>query len=131
MPTKPAPTLGMRHIALNVIHFKACQHFYQDLLGMTKEWQPDENNIYLTSGHDNLALHQSKEPINGPQHLDHIGFIISSPTEVDNWYAFLQNHGVLMKTTPRLHRDGAYSFYCQDPDGNTIQFIYHPPLIQS
>ncbi|EDN68403.1 ring-cleaving dioxygenase [Beggiatoa sp. PS] len=127
MSTKPAPTLGIRHIALNVIHLKACQHFYQELLGMTIEWQPDEDNIYLTSGHDNLALHQSKESINGPQHLDHIGFIISSPTEVDNWYTFLQKNGVTMKTVARLHRDGAYSFYCQDPDGNTIQFIYHPP----
>jgi predicted enzyme related to lactoylglutathione lyase len=29
---------------------------------------------------------------------------------------------------PKTHRDGARSFYCLDPAGNTVQMIYHPPL---
>jgi hypothetical protein len=29
---------------------------------------------------------------------------------------------------PRTHRDGARSFYCFDPAGNLVQFIYHPPI---
>ncbi|OQW92746.1 MAG: glyoxalase, partial [Beggiatoa sp. IS2] len=85
----------------------------------------------LTSGNDNLALHSSLENRElCTQSLDHIGFIIHSPSEVDQWYAFLLEHQIVMKSVPRTHRDGARSFYCQDPDGNTVQFIYHPPLVK-
>jgi catechol 2,3-dioxygenase-like lactoylglutathione lyase family enzyme len=122
----PLPTFGLHHIALNVFDLKACLHFYVDLMGMTIQWQPDEDNIYLTSGNDNLALHRSKDKIECPQHLDHIGFFIESPDEVDKWYHFLQKHHITLKTSPRSHRDGSYSFYCLDPDGNTVQLIYYP-----
>jgi hypothetical protein len=36
-----------------------------------------------------------------------------------------------MKTNPRSHRDGARSFYCLDPAGNTVQMIFHPPLARN
>jgi catechol 2,3-dioxygenase-like lactoylglutathione lyase family enzyme len=48
--------------------------------------------------------------------------------EVDAWHAFLKANGVAIVKEPRTHRDGARSFYCRDPDGNTVQLIYHPPL---
>ena len=54
--------------------------------------------------------------------------MLKSPEEVDAWYTYLQDHHVTVKTAPQNHRDGARSFYCLDPDGNTIQFIYHPPI---
>jgi len=130
MLTRPISTLGMRHLALNVVLMEACEHFYVKLLGMKIEWQPDQDNLYLTNGSDNLALHRSQNQINGPQHLDHFGFILNAPQEVDKWYAFLHQQNVFMKSAPRSHRDGAYSFYCQDPDGNTVQFLYHPPLVR-
>ena len=55
---RPAATLGMRHVALNIRDITVCEHFYVDLLGMEVEWRPDADNVYLTSGHDNLALHR-------------------------------------------------------------------------
>ena len=60
--------------------------------------------------------------------LDQFEELLTTPEAVDEWYAYLTSHGVGMKTEPRTHRDGARSFYCQDPDGNTVQLIYHPPL---
>ena len=48
---------------------------------------------------------------------------------VDAWYAFLGRNDIRMKTEPRTHRDGARSFYCYDPDGNTVQMICHPPVL--
>lgn len=127
--TRPTPTAGMRHIALYVRNFEACEKFYVDLLGMAVEWRPDLDNVYLTSGNDNLALHRSTEEFAGPQHLDHLGFILTAPEVVDEWYAFLLAHEVKMQTQPKTHRDGARSFYCYDPDGNMVQMIYHPPLV--
>jgi len=127
---RPAATLGMRHVALNVSDLEACERFYAGLLGMAVEWRPDADNVYLTSGNDNLALHRvsGHSPAAQGQRLDHIGFFIASEAQVDEWYRFLQAQGVDIKGAPRTHRDGARSFYCSDPEGTIVQVIYHPPI---
>lgn len=95
---------------------------------MQVEWRPDPDNVYLTSGNDNLALHRATEKADGPQRLDHIGFFLAKPEHVDEWYDFLLANKVEMRTRTKTHRDGARSFYCYDPDGNIVQMIFHPPL---
>ena len=126
----PQPVAGMRHVALSVSNLEACEQFYVDVLGMTVEWRPDEDNVYLTSGYDNLALHRAPAGaiLSGPQRLDHIGFILTNPDDVDTWYEFMQARRVKMKAAPLNHRDGARSYYCEDPDGNIVQMIYHPQI---
>lgn len=121
----------MHHVALFVEDLAAAEHFYVELLGMRVEWRPDADNVYLSSGNDNLALHRLDADYSGPQRLDHIGFILNDSSDVDEWFAFLVSHGVRMKTNPRSHRDGARSFYCLDPAGNTVQMIFHPPLARN
>lgn len=126
----PKPTAGLRHVALRVRNLEACERFYTQLVGMRVEWRPDADNVYLTSGNDNLALHRvSQAPAAADnQRLDHMGFIIDTAVGVDEWFAFLQANAVTLNEEPRTHRDGARSFYCHDPDGNSVQFIYHPPI---
>lgn len=85
---RPAATAGLRHIALFVREFAACEQFYVELLGMRVEWRPDSGNVYLTSGNDNLALHRSEDEFTGPQHLDHIGFILDTPGQWTNGMNF-------------------------------------------
>lgn len=126
---RPPPTAGMRHIALYVEDLGAAEHFYVELLGMTVEWRPDADNVYLTSGNDNLALHRSdRTPDRRAQTLDHIGFIMKAPEDVDAWYEFLLANAIEMKSQPRTHRDGARSFYCVGPQNVIVQMIYHPPI---
>lgn len=126
----PEPIGGLRHVALFIAQFDETLDFYTQLLGMAIEWRPDVDNVYLCSGSDNLALHRYKGEPRPPatQRLDHIGFIIDRLEQVDVWYDFLTHHGVAIKNSPRTHRDGARSFYCQDPDGNVVQMIFHPPI---
>jgi catechol-2,3-dioxygenase len=129
---RPTQHLGLHHLALTVNQLEKCTQFYTQILGMEIEWQPDEDNIYLTSGSDNLAIHRSETGQALPQtqqRLDHLGFILPTPEAVDAWYEYMQAHGVSMKTPVKTHRDGAKSFYCADPDGNIVQMIYHPPLV--
>lgn len=127
---RPAATAGLRHIALYVNDLDAAERFYAGLLGMRVEWRPDADNVYLTSGNDNLALHRSgRETPPGAQVLDHIGFILSTPEDVDAWYGFLRSEGVEMKSEPRTHRDGARSFYCVGPQDVIVQMIFHPPIV--
>ena len=122
---------GLRHLALKVVKLEECVHFYTELLKMEIEWQPDEDNVYLTSGNDNFALHRTERKFakDMPQGFDHLGFIIPTKNEVKEWYDFLKENNVTLLTDVKEHRDGACSFYCKDPDGNTVQMIYHPPLV--
>jgi catechol 2,3-dioxygenase-like lactoylglutathione lyase family enzyme len=97
-------------------------------MGMKVEWRPDDENVYLSSGNDNLALHHSDQKIEGRQKLDHIGFMMRKPDDVDAWYDFLKTNNITMRSKPKTHRDGARSFYCEDPAGTIVQIIYHKPL---
>lgn len=132
-------TLGMRHVALNVQDPERSKEFYSRVLRMQLEWQPDPDNVYLTSGgHDNLALHRAKGPLPGSpgnhesqQRLDHIGFALPTPEDVDAWHSWIVSQGAEIVQPVKTHRDGARSFYFKDPDGILIQMIYHPPIASS
>ena len=123
--------LGLHHVALKTANFDAVRAFYIDVLGLRVEWEPDEDNVYLTSGSDNLAIHRVANAADGNQLLDHIGFIVAKPQDVDAWHQYLGEHDVEIVAEPRTHRDGARSLYCLDPSGTQIQVIYHPPLSES
>lgn len=128
--TTPLTTAGLRHVALSVTALEECVTFYTQVLAMVIEWQPDPDNVYLTSGNDNLALHRATttDAPATPQRLDHLGFVLNTPEDVDRWHAHFISHGVPILAKPKTHRDGARSFYAKDPDGTVIQLIYHPPL---
>lgn len=125
---KPA-TLGLRHLALYVEPLEACIKFYVDVIGMTLVWQPDADNAYLSSGSDNLALHRAKQPASKSQQLDHLGFMLPRKEDVDTWHAFMVQHKVPILRPVSDHRDGARSFYCQDPAGISVQIMYHPDIL--
>ena len=119
---------GMRHVALNVLDLEPMEHFYCELLGFEVEWRPDEENVYLCSGNDNLALHVVQDVGGEKQALAHTGIIVDTIDGVNDWYDFLLQNNVRMASEPRTHRDGARSFYCYDPQGIVVQVIFHPPL---
>ena len=119
---------GLRHLALNVTRLDEMKRFYTDLLGFEIEWEPDPDNIYLSSGLDNLALHRASGPAGPVGALDHLGLIVRSAEDVDRWAAFLEANAVTLDAQPRTHRDGARSCYFSDPDGNKVQIIHHPPI---
>lgn len=127
--TKIPPAMGIRHVALRVPELPPVERFYVELLGFKVEWRPDPDNLYLTSGTDNLAIHRVDGVTTGPvQPLDHFGIAVPKAPDVDAWADYLKGHGVKLATEPRTHRDGARSFYVDDPAGNRIQFIHHPPM---
>jgi catechol 2,3-dioxygenase-like lactoylglutathione lyase family enzyme len=143
---------GLRHLALNVRRLDEMKRFYVDVLGFAVEWEPDPDNVYLSSGIDNLALHRSSTadsstlsagglaPRASTVHvteasrasrespLDHLGLIVREAGDVDLWAVFLEQRGVTLEAGPRTHRDGARSCYFRDPDGNRVQIIHHPPI---
>ena len=130
-PSVP-PMLGMWHVALNVRDVELMRAFYIDVLGYAVEWEPDPDNVYMTRGRDNIAIHRSDAaPAAGARNrgsMDHIGFVLETPGHVDRWAGWLTERGHPPEVGVKTHRDGARSFYVRDPEGNLLQFIFHPPL---
>ena len=121
-------------MALNVTDVEVSKAFYQTWFGMKIVWEPAPGNVYMSSGVDNLALHQiPKEKMPACRHghgqfLDHLGFIMESPANVDQLYERVVQAGVEIIHHPKQHRDGSYSFYLADPDRIVIQILYEPTI---
>ena len=123
-------TLGIKHVALKVKNFDNCLKFYTDILGMDIDWQPDDDNVYLSNGKDNLALHKDSNLDLGSKNnrLDHYGIMLKTKDDVDYWFNFIKSHDVKIFKDIKDHRDGSRSFYCYDPDKNILQIMWHPTL---
>ncbi|HSE58198.1 MAG TPA: VOC family protein [Nitrospiraceae bacterium] len=134
----PPPHRGLRHLALRVTDLKKSRAFYERLFGMKVVWEPDPDNVYFSSGCDILALHQISEAELADYHrgrgqfLDHVGVIMEDPAAVDELYALVAGEATELGATivkpPKQHRDGSYSFYVADPDGNVVQVLYEPTI---
>ena len=61
---------------------EACARFYTEGMGMQVDWQPDADNVYLSSGPDNLALHRVAEIDHRVSALDHLGFVCATADDV-------------------------------------------------
>ena len=127
-------TRGLRHLALRVRDMQVSQAFYERLFDMKLVWQPDPENVYLSTGVDNLALHQisaeeqkqfKPSPVDP---LDHLGFLMDSPESVKALFQEVSAQGVTIVEPPKQHRDGSFSFYLADPDHNTIQVLFEPSV---
>ena len=122
---------GMRHIALKVRDIQRSKAFYQEFFGLEIVWEPDSKNVYLSSGCDNLALHESPRGFDispAGQPLDHFGFIVESVDKVRELEKEFRSRGVKIFHPFKVHRDDSASFYCTDPDGILIQVLYEPHL---
>ena len=121
----------MRHVALKVKDVAQSKMFYQEILGMDVVWEPDAENVYLSSGCDNIAIHAVSANFAASaeeKQLDHLGFIVESTERVKELEQEFIAKGVRIVHPFKAHRDGSASFYCADPDGIVIQMLYEPHL---
>ncbi len=125
---------GLRHLALKVTDLARSRKFYEELFGMQVVWEPDPENLYLSSGADNLALHQipasdvARHRDATAQRLDHLGFIMDSVEAVERLQKQAERFGATIVKPAKQHRDGSHSFYMADPDGNVVQVLYEPNI---
>jgi len=128
---QPEGMVGIRHVALFIKELETAITFYTDVVGMEIEWQPDDDNVYLTNHGDVFALHRVDYEPAPQQRLDHIGFVLDNIDAVDAWHAHMVQAGVKITEAPKTHRDGSRGFYCLDVVGHLLEFIYHPPIVET
>ncbi len=119
---------GLRHLALTVSDVERSREFYVRVFGMRVVWQPDAENVYMSSGCDNLALHRGDAGDRARQSLHHLGFVAATVKDVEDGYEWARHNGIEIAQPLRKHRDGSVSFYLRDPDGNVIQVLYEPSI---
>ena len=117
------------------------KRFYVDLLGFAVEWEPDPDNVYLSSGIDNSRCTVAADAATATRRrraasragaLDHLGLIVRHADDVDRWAAFLESRGVTLDAKPQHPpRRRALAATSSDPDGNSVQIIHHPPISES
>jgi catechol 2,3-dioxygenase-like lactoylglutathione lyase family enzyme len=128
------PLLGLHHVAIYVAadRYTATLRFYREGMGMRTDWSPDDAAAYLTSGADNFALHRVETVDRAHPPLDHLGFMVPDRAAVEAWHLRLSEAadrlGIELLGKPRLHRDGASSFYLLDPAGNKVQIVHIPSI---
>ena len=97
---------------------------------MEVERRSDDQNVYLTSGGDNLALHQASTDHRarrvGAAPRSH-RFFVSAASDVDAWSAWLTS-----QRSADAHRTAHTIAMAQllllRPDGTHLQIIHHPPV---
>ncbi len=126
--TKPKMR-GLRHIALRVNNLQECIDFYTNIIGMTLEHETNDY-AYLTSSEDNISLHQGDTAnFAQPQRLEHFGFAISCPQDVDAWYQYIKQYPVIILDEPKTFGIGTKAFSILDPSGNEVEFTHHPSMV--
>ena len=95
------------HIALRADDINKVSKWYQEKIG-AKVTHTDQYYIRLTTDNSTIAIiDKNRYPYN------HVGILVES---MDN----LPDDGTRVE-----HRDGTIGVYCQDPEGNCIEFIYY------
>jgi catechol 2,3-dioxygenase-like lactoylglutathione lyase family enzyme len=117
---------GLRHLAIRVSDVERAKEFYARTFGMKVAWQPDPDNVYMSSGCDSLAFHRGDAGDPSAQSLDHLGFVVPTIAEVEAAYKWARDNRIEIAHPIRHHRDGSVSFYIRDPDHNVIQVLYEP-----
>ncbi len=117
---------GIQHLNLLVRDVSRSQQFYCDILGFQKAFAKG-NTVWLDAGGDLLGLSQGEPP---PQSVNHFGFQVDEPAEVDAWMKQLDAHGVVPEKGPYDRSDGR-SVYFRDPDGYLLEIFYVDPKVLS
>ncbi len=95
------------HIAIRAEDIHKVSKWYQDTIG-AEITHTDKHYIRLTANNSTIAIiDKDKYPYN------HVGILVESLQD-------LPSDGTRVE-----HRDGTVGVYCEDPEGNIVEFIYY------
>jgi catechol 2,3-dioxygenase-like lactoylglutathione lyase family enzyme len=123
---KIQPT-GINHITIRVNDIRQAEEFYGGILGFELIRKMGESMaVYQIGSEDTLVLVEAEtsyDPESRDYRVDHFGFFVDDPAEVDDLAAYFRENGVTVLSGPANRKRGRFIFI-SDPDGNMIEIFY-------
>jgi len=121
-----SPT-GINHITIRVNDINRAEEFYGDLLGFEQVRKMGQSmTVYQVGEEDTLVLVEAEtsyDPTSRDYRVDHFGFYVDAPEEVDELAEFFRENEVTILSGPANRKRGRFVFI-SDPDGNMIEIFY-------
>lgn len=120
---------GIHHITLRVNRIAEAEDFYGRVLGFTPVRKMGQSMAVFRIGErDTLVLVEAETSYDRSSRdfrVDHFGFYLDSPEQVDEMTEHLRENEVTILSGPSNRRNGRFVF-ASDPDGNMIEFFHEP-----
>ena len=118
---------GINHMTIRVNEIERSEEFYGKILGFELVRKMGQSMaVYKIGKEDTLVIVEAEtsyDPNSRDFRVDHIGFYLDSPEEVDEMATYLRDHEVTILSGPANRKKGLIVF-ASDPDGNMIEFFY-------
>lgn len=118
---------GLNHITIRVNDIKKAEHFYGKLLGFDQLRKMGESmTVYQVGEEDTLVLVEAEtgyDPSSKDYRVDHFGFFVDSPEQVDAMAEYFRKEEVTILSGPANRKRGRFLFI-SDPDGNMIEIFF-------
>lgn len=123
---KFTPT-GINHITIRVNNIDKAEHFYGQLMGFELVRKMGESMaVYKIGAEDTMVLVEAEtgyDPSSRDYRVDHYGFYVNSPDEVDELAEYFRKNEVTILSGPANRKRGRFIFI-SDPDGNMIEIFF-------
>ncbi len=117
---------GLHHITIRVNDIKAAEKFYGEVLGFELMRKMGQSMAtYRIGMKDTLVIVEAEtayDTASRDYRVDHFGFMVDSPQEVDEMAKYLRDHEVNIVVGPVNRKNGRFVFFT-DPDGNMIEIF--------
>lgn len=118
---------GLNHITIRVNDIEKAEHFYGTLLGFELIRKMGESMaVYQVGEEDTLVLVEAEtsyDPSSRDYRVDHFGFYVDTPEEVDEMADYFRENEVTILSGPANRKRGRFLFI-SDPDGNMIEIFF-------
>ncbi len=123
---KPFRPSGLHHLTLRVNRIKEADDFYQRVLGFELVRKMGQSmSVFRIGDQDTLVLVEAETSYDSQSRdfrMDHFGFYLDTPEQVDELAVKLQEEGIRLISGPANRKHGRF-FFITDPDGNMIEFF--------
>jgi catechol 2,3-dioxygenase-like lactoylglutathione lyase family enzyme len=117
---------GIHHLTLRVNRIKEADDFYQRVLGFELVRKMGQSmSVFRIGEQDTLVLVEAETSYDAESRdfrMDHFGFYLETPEQVDELAEKLQEEGIRPVSGPANRKHGRF-FFITDPDGNMIEFF--------